>query len=240
MSKLDGKVALITGASSGIGLAMAKLFAAEGAKVVMSARDAKKLNEAAKEVKGEKLLVCADVTKASDVKNLFEKAVARFGRIDIAIANAGYGVFGEVAEFDEKDWDGVIAVNLKGVFLCCREAMRVMKKQKSGYIITISSTSGKESFAEGGAYCASKFGVRGFSQCLAEEAKKHDVRVSVICPGAVDTHFFDKINWVGEKKNMLRPEDIAEVALFLATRPENVWLPEVVARPMKPVWEEDL
>ncbi|MDO8340328.1 MAG: SDR family oxidoreductase [Candidatus Burarchaeum sp.] len=238
MGRLDGKVVLITGASSGLGLAMASAFSREGAKVVMSARDAKKLEAAGRKVKGEKLLVAADVTKSGDAKRLFEKAVAQFGRIDIAIANAGYGVFGEVADFDEKDWDGVMAVNLKGVFLCCREAMRVMKKQKSGYIITISSTSGKQGYAEGGAYCASKFGVRGFSQSLAEEAKKFNVRVSVICPGAVDTHFFDKIGWGGERKNMLRPEDIAEVALFLATRPENVILPEVVVTHMKPVWED--
>jgi len=238
MGRLDGKVVLITGASSGIGLAMALAFSREGAKVVMSAKDREKLGEAAKEVKGEKLLVPADVTKAADMKKLFEKAVAQFGRIDIAIANAGYGVFGEVAEFDEKDWDGIMAVNLKGVFLCCREAMRVMKRQKSGYMITISSTSGKKGYAEGGAYCASKFGVRGFSQSLAEEAKKFNVRVSVICPGAVDTHFFDKLGWGGKRRNMLRPEDIAEVALFLATRPDNVWLPEIVVTHLRPVWDD--
>ena len=238
MGRLDGKVAVITGASSGIGLAMAKRFVEEGAKVVMGAKDKGKLEEAAKDVKGEKLTVACDVANADDVKRLFGEAVKKFGRIDIAIANAGYGVFGEVADFDEKDWDGIMAVNLKGVFLCCKEAMKVMRKQKAGYIINISSTSGKKGYAEGGAYCASKFGVRGFSQSLAEEAKKHDVRVSVICPGAVDADFFDELEWGGERRNMLRPEDIAEVAVFLATRPENVWLPEVVATHLRPVWQE--
>ena len=132
----------------------------------------------------------------------------------------------------------MMEVNLKGVFLCSKEAMKIMKKQKSGYIINISSTSGKRGYAEGGAYCASKFGVRGFSQALAEEAKEHNVRVSVICPGAVDTPFFDKVGWGGEKKNMLRPEDIADVAVFLATRPENVWMDEIVVHHLRPVWED--
>jgi len=236
--KLEGKVAVITGASSGLGLATAKLFASEGSKVVMAARDAGKLEEAAKEVKGEKLLVAGDVSKATDVKRIFDSAVKKFSTVDIAINNAGHGIFGEVADFEEKDWDSVLDVNLKGVFLCSREAMKIMRKKKSGHIINISSTSGKRGYAEGGAYCASKFGVRGLSQALAEEGRKHDVRVSVICPGAIDTHFFDRLDWGGERKNMLKPSEVAEVVLFVATRPQNVWLDEVVVHHFYPVWEE--
>jgi len=238
MRKLDGKVVVITGASSGIGKAMSVAFAREGAKVVMAAREMKNLEEAAREVEGEKLLVSVDVAKSKDVEGLYKKAVGKFGTVDIAINNAGHGKFGEVAEFEEKDWDAVMEVNLKGVFLCSKEAMKIMKKKKAGYIINIASTSGKSGYAEGGAYCASKFGVRGFSQALAQEGKKHDVRVSIINPGAIDTAFFDKLGWGGERKNMLKPEEVAEVVLFVATRPQNVWLDEVTVHHFYPVWED--
>ncbi len=198
----------------------------------------KRLEEAARSVEGEKLLVSVDVSKADEVKGLFKKAVEKFGRVDISVANAGYGVFGEVAEFDEKNWDGILAVNLKGVFLCCKEAMKIMKKQKSGYILNVASTSGQEGYAEGGAYCASKFGVRGFSKALMQEAKEHDVRVSILSPGAIDTHFFDKLDWGGEKENMLKPEEVAECALFLVSRPQNVWIDELTIHHLYPVWKE--
>jgi NADP-dependent 3-hydroxy acid dehydrogenase YdfG len=250
MGVLEGKIVVITGASSGFGLEMARLFAGEGAKVVMNGKDAKRLQEAGREVFGEKILIAGDISKEADVRKLFSDAVKKFGRVDFAINNAGHGIFKRVEETTEADWDAVLDVNLKGVFLCSREAAGIMKMQKAGHIINISSTAGLAGYDDGGAYCASKFGVRGFSQALAEEMKKFDVKVSVICPGAADTHFFDKLNidgkqgkiaragWEGKRKNMMRPKDVAELVLFMLTRPQRVSIPEVMITHFYPVWEE--
>jgi len=231
---LKGKVAIVTGASSGMGKEIALTFAQAGAKVVLAARREAKLEEVAREVLsrgGESLVVPTDVSQEAQVRAMVGEALREFGRVDILVSNAGMGHWGPVVDFKTEDWDEVFNVNARGTFLCCREVLPAMMEQKRGRIINISSDAGKIPFAECSAYCAAKAAVIAFSRCLALEMLPHNIGVHVICPGYVDTPWYDDDPTTPDRSRMLKAEDIAGLALYLASLPPRVLIDEIVIQP---------
>jgi meso-butanediol dehydrogenase/(S,S)-butanediol dehydrogenase/diacetyl reductase len=188
--RLEGKVAVITGASRGIGAAIAQRLAAEGAAVALSANEAR-VAEAAEAIKaagGRALGVIADVTDKADVTRLFSEAEAAFGRIDIAVQNAGVITIARIEAMTEAEWDRVLAVNTKGVFLCCQEAIaRIRRHGEGGRLINTASGQARQGFVFTPHYAASKFGVIGITQSLAKEVAAEGITVNAFCPGIIDT-----------------------------------------------------
>jgi len=224
MGLLEGKVAVITGAGRGIGKACARCFAAEGAAVVLAARTAEDIERLAAEIVaagGTALTVPTDVSDEAAVEGLFAAAVAQFGKVDILVNNAGiYHAWGEITDFAVEDWDRIICTNLRGVFLCTRAALRLMKQRRSGKVINISSVAGKWAMRSGAAYCTSKFGLDGFNWVAAREAREYGVSVTVINPGVVSTE--GQGADTPERAGWLRPAEVAQAALLAAaSRPET-------------------
>jgi len=228
--RLQGKIALVTGASRGIGRAIAKLFAEEGAKVVInysrSEKEAASLAEEIKQQGGEALLVKADVSQAQEVKEMIKKVADEFGRIDILVNNAGILIQSPFLESTEDMWDTMMAVNLKGSYLCAKEVAPLMLKQKSGKIINISSVSGlaQKSALGNVPYAASKAGVIGLTRSLAVNLGP-TINVNAICPGLVETDMSASLPPERRRipveeaplQRIGRPEEIASAALFLAS-----------------------
>lgn len=233
---LDGKTSLITGASRGIGLAIARKLGELGSRVGMCARDPKRLESAASELRRTGATVfamAADVTRPADIDAFVKQTEASLGPIDIAVNNAGVGVFGAAHEASEADWDTVLDTNLKSVFLITRALAPGMIRRRSGYIINIASLAGKNAFAGGGIYCASKWGLLGFTQCVAEDLRGYGIRVSVVCPGSVATEFSHGGGPAKGKdeSKMLQPNDIAHAVEMLVTQAPQSFISEVVMRP---------
>ncbi len=185
--RLKGKIAVVTGGGQGLGEAIARRLAGEGADVVVADLDAVSARKVAKEIAAafpvKTLAVKTDVTDASHVKRMIKKTVKEFGRIDILVSNAGILLAHEITEFPENEWRRILEVNLTGYFLCAREAARVMKKQKSGAIIQINSKSGKKGSFHNCAYAAAKFGGIGLTQSIALDLAPYGIRVNAVCPG---------------------------------------------------------
>jgi 3-oxoacyl-[acyl-carrier protein] reductase len=220
MSRLLNKVAIVTGSSSGIGKAIALRFGEEGAKVVVAARRKALCEQTAKQIcqkGGEAFVVQADVSHENHVELLFDKAVQQYGRVDIAVNNAG--IFGgrRIAETTTKAFDEVMNVNLRGTFFCCRAAFRQMKKQGGGIIINMSSVAGVQAWSGTGTYSASKHGVMALTRALADEGKPYNIRVSAICPGGVADELVDATEEEILRSEKISPFDIAETAVYLAT-----------------------
>src|ERR1043166_8338088 len=192
MMKLDGQVAIIVGGARGIGAAIARTFAAEGAAIVLVDLEKMKaeMDELAREITGQggrTSVMVADVTNDRQVNQMVDETVRRWGKIDVLINSAGLrGPLVQVQEISEQEWDSVLAVNLKAVFLCCRAVLKVMMRQKSGSIVSISGTAGKEGMALRGSLCAAKWGLLGLTQTIAKEAGPYGIRANVICPGGMD------------------------------------------------------
>jgi len=229
---MEGKVALITGASRGIGLAIARSLGRLGAKLSICARDAQKLESAAAELKREGaavLAVAADVTRSGDISALVEKTSRSLGPIDILINNAGIGYFGPTHLAAEADWDTVLDTNLKSVFLLTKAVAPGMLGRRGGDVINIASLAGKNAFAGGGIYCASKWGLVGLTECMAEDLRPFGVRVSVICPGTVATEFSPPAG--KDARKMLQPEDIAHAVEVIVTQAPQSFISEILLRP---------
>jgi|SRR5580658_5451341 3-oxoacyl-[acyl-carrier protein] reductase len=227
-----GQIALVTGGSRGIGLAVARRLGSMGAKVAICARDPQKLNEPAAALRGEGIAVLpipADVSKADDIARLAEQVERSLGPLDIVVNNAGIGVFGPGQDASEEDWDRVLGTNLKGVFLMCRAVAPAMIRRKTGHIVNISSLAGKNAFANGAVYCASKWGLQGFSFCLAEDLRAHGIRVSVVCPGSVLTEFGPHSG--KDSSKMLQPDDVAHAVAMLVTQAPQSFISELLMRP---------
>jgi 3-oxoacyl-[acyl-carrier protein] reductase len=231
-SPLTGQSALVTGASRGIGYAVACRLGQMGARIAMCARDAKRLEEASSKLRREgiqTLALPADVSRDGEVSAIVESASKDFGAIDILVNNAGIGRFAPVHEFTEVDWDALLDTNLKGVFLMSRAVIPGMISRGRGHIINISSLAGKNSFAGGSVYCASKWGLLGLTYCMAEDLRGYGIRVAAICPGSVATEFSPH---PGKKKEkILQPEDVAHAVAMILTEAPQSFISEVLLRP---------
>jgi 3-oxoacyl-[acyl-carrier protein] reductase len=231
---LTGGVALVTGGSRGIGRAIAHRLALLGASVSICGRDRAALDESARGLAKFGVPVhsqLADVTRPADVIALVAKTETALGPIAILVNNAGIGLFGPAHEKTEADWDRVLDTNLKSVFLVSRSVTPSMIRRGSGDIINISSLAGKNTFAGGGIYCASKWGVVGLSGCMAEDLREHGIRVSVICPGSVATEFSGR--GAKEPSRVLSPEDVAHAVEAIVTQSPHSFLSEIHLRPLR-------
>lgn len=234
-AQLKGRTAVITGGSKGIGLAIAAAFAGAGANVAITGRDEQALAAAEQTLQsggGSVFASRTDVRDLAAVETLMQEAAARFGGIDVLVNNAGVGAFGPVGEMSVEDWHTVIDTNLTGAFYCTRTALPHLRKSANAYIINISSLAGKNWFAGGAAYCASKAGLNAFSEALMQDVRQHDIRVSYVMPGSVNTEF----NFMGAKPAdwKLTGDDIAEVVLGLVTSHKRALASRVEIRPSKP------
>lgn len=238
MSKLAGKVAVVTGGGSGVGKATAALFLQEGAKVVIAGRDAGKLAAVAAELKaGDNLRTQAtDVTKAEQCQALIDAATKAFGRIDILVNNAGTNIKERtLRELTPETWDMMIRTNLDGAFYCTKAVLPQMFERKDGVIVNVVSVAGKRANPLGGAaYVAAKFGMGALGLVLAGEEKDSGVRVSNVYPGEIDTPILAaRPRPVSEEQRavILKPEDVADAVLFVASLPPRVSVPELVIKP---------
>ena len=237
MPDLNGKSAIVTGGSKGIGLAIAASLAEAGADVVLCARNAAEAEAAAdslaKSGGGRVLGIQVDVRRLDDVRHLVQTTTKEFGGLDILIANAGVGGgFGPIDEIRPDDWHQVIETNLTGVYYCCHLAVPEMKKRGGGWIITVGSLAGRYAFAGGTAYNASKFGLLGFTEALMLDVRESDIRVSCIMPGSVDTYFNDKPP-SGESWK-LTADDVARVVRQLLEHEDRALPSRVELRPSRP------
>lgn len=233
MGKLDNQVAIITGAASGIGKAIATLFAKEGAKIVVAdinKNDGKKVTKEINKYSNAIFVKC-DVSKNNDVNRMVVTTIKKFKKIDILVNNAGVYWHGTVDEMEEKKFDRLIDINLKGPFLCSKHVVPVMKKNKYGVIINIASSLGIVAEPESPAYCASKAGLIHITKSMALAHAKDGIRVNAICPGPIDTPLLrnsfesKKLKEYIKNHTLLgkigKPEDVANVALFLASDESN-------------------
>jgi len=237
MPDLEGKVAVVTGASQGIGRAIAAGFCEAGADVVVCSRKADEATRAAEEIdfggEGRAMGVEADVRELADVRRMIEATVREFGKLDILVANAGVGGgFDPIDEIEPDDWRRVIDTNLTGVYHCCHVAVPEMKKRGGGWIITIGSLAGRYAFAGGTAYNASKFGLVGFSEALMLDVREHGIRVSCVMPGSVDTYFNDTEPSSDTWK--LSSEDVARSVLQLLEHDDRALPSRIELRPSRP------
>ncbi len=231
---LSGKAALITGASRGIGRAIASRLGRMGAAVAICARNRDALEKTAADLRNEgirNLPIVADVTRTQDVQRMTELACAEFGEIEILVNNAGVGVFGPFQERSDTDWDAVLGTNLKAVFLASRAVAPRMIRLGRGHIINISSLASKSAFPGGAIYCASKWGLMGLTACMAEDLRVHGIRVSVVCPGSVATEFSSHAG--RDPATLLQPEDVAHAVATLVTQSPHSFISEVDLRPLR-------
>lgn len=232
--RLAGQVALVTGAGRGIGRAVAAAFAREGALVVLAARSTRELASVQRDIEaagGRALAVPTDVRQEPAVAALVSRALAESGRIDCLVTAAGLAAFGPVADAKTEDWDQLMAVNLRGAFLCCRAVLPAMTAQGRGTIINIGSVVTSRTLPGSGAYTAAKYGLLGFSRVLAEEMRTHGVRVGVLSAGATDTPLWDAVPQPPDRALMLKPALIAEAALLMAALPPGATLEELTLLP---------
>jgi NAD(P)-dependent dehydrogenase (short-subunit alcohol dehydrogenase family) len=231
--ELEGLVALVTGAGNGIGRATALAFAREGARVVVSDVDGRGGEETVVQIReagGDAEFAAADVSKESDVVNLIEGTLKRYGQLDVAFNNAGIsGVQGPIAQLTEAQWAQVLAVNLTGVFLCMKHELAQMERQGSGSIINNASILGTVGFAGAGAYTASKHGVLGLTKVAAIEYATKGIRVNAVCPGFIVTPMLERAGLLGDEnvrksienmhaqKRLGTPSEVAEAVTFLAS-----------------------
>ena len=229
-SALGGQVAIVTGAGRGIGRAIAERFAAEGASVVLASRTATDLERVAKTIE-RALAVPTDVADDAAVERLVSRAVETFGRVDILVTAAGVATFGPVADQRPGDWDAMLRVNLRAAMVCCRAVLPAMLGRGRGTIINVASVAASRAIPGGAAYTATKAGLVGFSRVLAEELRTGGVRVGVLSPGAVDTPLWDAIPGGPDRAKMLRPDDVAQAAVLMASLPPGATLEDVTLLP---------
>ena len=232
--KLDGKVAVVTGASKGIGKAIASAFAGAGAKVVLAARTREALEQVASEIKesgAEALAVPTDVTDVDAVQRLIEQTLDAYQHVDILVNNAGVGYFGPVVDFAPDDWDMVVNSNLKAVYLCAKYALPPMLAQGSGQIINVLSIAAKVAFEASAAYCAAKAGALALTKVLASEVRQQNIRVTAVLPGSVHTPFWDDVPEHPDFEQMLKPEHVADTVVSICQQPPGMVTEEIVVMP---------
>ncbi|QCS44586.1 SDR family NAD(P)-dependent oxidoreductase [Natrinema versiforme] len=243
-SELAGQVAIVTGASSGIGEATAEALASRGASVVLAARRKKELEALAGQIEsagGEALSVPTDLTAKDDIDNLVETTTDEYGRIDILVNNAGVMLLEPVERADRENFRQMIEVNLLGLMNLTHATLPVMQEQDAGHIVNVSSTAGRDAIANNGGYAATKFGVNAFSESLRQEVTTEGIRTTIIEPGAVETELQEHIPDDEIKEQIeegflesitpLQSEDIADAIAYAVTRPQHVSVNEMLIRP---------
>ena len=231
--RLAGKVAIVTGASRGIGRAISLALAKEAATIVLAARAMDKLKQTAEQVTavgGKAEIVPTELTEEQSIKNLVKVTGERFARLDILVNNAGITHSAKLEETSTEDWDRCHQVNARAPFILCREALPLLKKAQAAYIINIASVVGVKGYPLQSAYTASKHTLRGMTISLAEELRGSNIRVHLLCPGGVDTDLVQQVRPDIKKQDLMQPEEIAELVLYLVTHKGNAVIDELHIR----------
>jgi NAD(P)-dependent dehydrogenase (short-subunit alcohol dehydrogenase family) len=231
--KLKGKVAIVTGAGRGIGRAISLALAEEAAAVVLASRAVDKMKETAQLVTaagGKAQIIPTELTDEQSIKNLTRATGESFGRLDILINNAGITHSAKLEETLTEDYDRCMRINARAPFILCREALPLLKKSDAAYIINIASVVGVKAYPLQSAYTASKHALRGMTMALAEEMRGSNVRVHLVCPGGVDTELVQKVRPDIKKHDLMQPEEIAELVLYLVTHKGNAVVDELHIR----------
>lgn len=234
---MNNKICLVTGATRGIGRAIAKMMLQHGAQVAICGRQQQAVDTAVEELRaetgGKVAGKAADVRNHEEVAGLFQFIDTHFGGVDVLVNNAGVGVFRSVSDLTVEEWQLTLETNLSGVFYCSREAFPRFQSRGGGYIVNISSLAGKNAFAGGSAYNASKFGLNGFSEAMMLDKRYDNVRVSCVMPGSVATEFAGHGTDSGSDWK-IHSEDVAEIVRMLIQMPERTVISRVEVRPSKP------
>ena len=233
MGKLDGKVAIVTGGGTGIGKGIARAFATEGARVIIASRSKQTLNEVAEELGDQVLAVPTDLKVEAQITALFERTIAEMGRLDILVNNSGVFEGGPIEELSLETWQHVMDVNLTGVFLCTREAMKIMKQVDGGRIINIGSISAQIPRMNSAPYSTTKHALVGLTKSTALEGRDFGVVASILHPGNVLTELRDNSTLAQNQEPMMSTDDIAMAALTMAALPLNVNMLESIVLPVK-------
>jgi ribitol 2-dehydrogenase len=233
---MDGMVALVTGASSGIGRATARLLGAEGATLALAARSADKLDASRSELGGSTLALPTDLTQPADVERMVQRTLDHFGRIDVLVANAGTYIAGDIADGDPDQWDAMISVNVNSVFRAVRAVLRPMIERGSGDIIVTSSISGHQALHWEPVYSATKHAVQSFVHGVRRQAAPHGIRVGAVAPGVVLNELWGVTDSAEIDRRVaahagLRSEDVADAIHFMLTRPAHVTIRDLVMLP---------
>jgi len=222
---MQDKVVVVVGATGGIGSALTHKLASTGACLVLAARDRSKLATLAAQLpeQAQVLTISTDITDRQQVEVLMEKAIAQFGQIDVLVNAAGAGVMKQYSQIEPADLDTMLDVNLKGSFYTTQAAAELMQERKSGHICNVVGILGKHSMSMASAYCASKFGVVGFSKCMAEELKRFGIKFTLFYLGGVDSPFWDHVQLKVDRKKMLSTQTAADAILYaLSSDPQAV------------------
>ena len=232
-NRLTGKIALVTGAGRGIGHSIAESLAAEGAEVILTARTESQLQKTAEIVQqcgGKAHVIVCDLADEQSINALVDSVKSNFPRLDILINNAGITHSGLLTETDTKDFDRCMAINARAPFILSRELMPLLEKASNGYVVSISSVVGVKGYAKQTAYTASKHALRGMSIALAEELRETNIRVHVICPGGVETPMVTQVRPDIPTDELIAPQEIAELVLYLVTHKGNAVMDELHIR----------
>lgn len=232
MQDLTGRIAVVTGGNRGTGRGIAEALAAAGLRVALTARTSAHADAAAREIGAGARGYACDVRQPAQVQAVFAAVERDLGGVDVLVNNAGVGLFAPVAEMSLDDWHAVIETNVNGVFYCTREAVPRMRRRGGGYIFNVSSLAGRNAFPGGGAYCASKHALNGFSEVLFQEVREHGIRVTYLMPGSVATAFgrgtAAKMEWA------LQPADVGEMVVDLLRTNPRAMHSRVEMRPSRP------
>ncbi len=230
---LKNKIAIVTGASMGIGKSIAVALAKKGTRVILAARTLEKLKETKEEIKslgGDALIVQTDLSREEQILALFKRTSEEYGRLDIIINNAAIALASEFLSCSSKDFDELINVNLKSVYTCCQQALNIMLPQKSGVIINISSNIVDKCYEKQAIYAASKCGVAGITKSIANEFHKDGILIALVNPGGVDTRLATRARPDLDRSLLIRPEDIADTVLYMLGLSDTAWVDEITVR----------
>jgi len=231
--KLAGKVAIVTGASRGIGRAISVALAQEASTIVLAARSIQQLQITAEQVTkagGEARIVHVELTEEHSIRNLIQVTGEKLGRLDILVNNAGDTHSAPLEQTSTEDWQRCISINARAPFILCREALPLLKKSQAAHIINIASVVGVKGYPLQSAYTASKHALRGMTISLAEELRGSNIRVHLLCPGGVDTDMVDSVRPDIAKDELIKPQEIAELVLYLVTHKGNAVVDELRIR----------
>jgi NAD(P)-dependent dehydrogenase (short-subunit alcohol dehydrogenase family) len=230
---LAGKVAIVTGASRGIGRAISVALAQEAATVVLAARSIRELQKTGQQVTeagGKAEIVGTELTEEESIKNLVRVTSEKFGRLDILVNNAGVTHSAKLEQTSTQDWERCLWVNARAPFILCRETLGLLRKSQAAYIINIASVVGVKGYPLQSAYTSSKHALRGMTISLAEELKGSDIRVHLLCPGGANTDMVGSVRPDIPKEELIQPEEIAELVLYLVTHKGNAVVDELRIR----------